>query len=52
MEKMNNDPNADKLVQYIAELIKQGLFEDATTSVELKAKEAYYTVAAGQKLSE
>ena len=52
LEKMNNDPNADKLVQYIAELIKQGLFEDATTSVELKAKEAYYTVAAGQKLSE
>ena len=44
-------PDADKLVHYISDMVKTGLFDNATTPVELKAKEAYYTVAAGQKFS-
>ena len=44
-------PDADKLVLYISDMVKTGLFDNATTPVELKAKEAYYTVAAGQKFS-
>jgi hypothetical protein len=45
-------PDADKLVHYISDMVKTGLFENATTPVELKAKAAYYAVAAGQNLSE
>lgn len=44
-------PDADKLVLYISDMVKTGLFDNATTPVELKAKEAYYAVAAGQKFS-
>ena len=44
-------PDADKLVHYISDMVKTGLFDNATTPVELKAKETYYTVAAGQKFS-
>ena len=49
--KMPVGEETDRLVQHITELVKKGFFDDATKTIELKAKDAYYAVANGKKLS-
>lgn len=49
--RMKDDSKTSSLVKYITNLAKAGFFDDAVGEKESLAKEAYYAVAKGQKLS-
>lgn len=48
LRKINECGMPDSLVQQIADLAKEGLFDNAKTPIEIAAKETYYAVAKAQ----